>query len=212
MLNTLQTLGVRFRKLLNPTPRVNPDDLADLDPTIRWRAVRTIARGQPQTELIPLVSQLLADPDPTIRYEAVLVLSIWEAKPKELQPTVDLLASDPVPESTIAILDLLKHLPLPASHPLIQDRLEHDNPQVRAAAACALGTYQMVEDIERLAPLTDDPVPEVRRAACQALSEINDPTVPYVLRQHLQDPDPITRQIVRQAIDNRQKRDNAAQH
>jgi len=211
MTNTLQTLGARFRSMLAPAPGVNPDDLADPDPTVRWRAIRALARQQPQTDLLPQVLQLLTDPDPTIRYEAVLALSSWGPEPADLQPVVDLLASDPSSETTIAVLDLLGHLPIPAAHTLVQDRLTHDDPQVRAAAAHALGTYDQSEDVELLAPLTDDPIPDIRRAACLALTEIDDPTVPYVLRQHLRDPDPVTRQIAQQAIDNQQKKSNKTQ-
>ncbi len=211
MNTTLQSLGARFRTLLAPTSGVNPNDLADPDPTVRWRAVHALVRQQPQNDLLPQVFQLLKDPDPTIRYETVLLLSAWGPEPDTLQPAVELLASNPPAETTITLLDLFSHVPLPAAHTLVQDRLTHDDPQVRAAAANALGIYDEHEDVERLAPLTDDPIPEVRRAACLALAEINDPTVPGVLRQHLRDPDPLTRQIVQQALDQHQNKTSTAQ-
>ena len=210
MTNLLQTLGARFRGMLAPALGVNPDNLADPDPTVRWRAIRALA-GQPQPDLLSPLLQRLTDPDPTIRFEAIRTLASWNPKPADLQPVVDLLASDPSSETTIAVLDLLGHLPIPAAHTLVQDRLTHDDPQVRAAAAHALGSYEQSEDVEQLAPLTDDPIPDIRRAACLALTEINDPTVPYVLRQHLRDPDPVTRQIAQRAIDNHQKKTSAAQ-
>ncbi len=203
MPNPLQTLGARLHNLLVPTTGVDPADLADSDPAVRWRAVRALA-GQPPADLVPQVLQLLTDPDPTIRYEAVRTLSSWGPGFDALQPAVDLLSSDPPVETTIGILDMLSELPLPAAHTLVQDRLKHDDPQVRAAAAHALGTYDEPEDVARLAPLTNDPIPEVRRAACMALGEIDDPTVQRLLRQHLQDPDPLTRQIAQRAIDRRQ--------
>ena len=203
MSNPLQTLSDRFRSLIAPTTGIDPADLADSDPTVRWRAARALAM-QPQGDLLPQTLQLLTDTDPTIRFEAVRALSSWGPGYDELQPAVDLLASDPSSETTITILDLFSELPLPAAYTLVQDRLKHDDPHVRAAAAHALGTYDEPEDIARLAPLANDPIPDVRRAACMALGEIDDPTVQRLLRQHLQDPDPITRQIAQRAIDRRQ--------
>ena len=126
MPNPLQTLGARLYNLLVPTTDIDPADLVDPDPTVRWRAVRALA-GQPPADLVPQVLQLLTDPDPTIRYEAVRALSSWGPGHDELQPAVDLLASAPSSETTIAILDLLSDLPLPAAHILVQDRLKHDD-------------------------------------------------------------------------------------
>jgi len=203
MPNTLQTLSARLQNLLTPASGIDPADLADPDPTVRWRAVRALA-GHPQADLVPQVLQLLTDPDPTIRFEAVRVLSAWDPGFETLQPAVDLLASDPPAETAIAILDLLSELPLPSVHDLVRERLKHADPTVRAAAVQALAAYDEPADVERLAALTDDPAPEVCRTACLALGEVDDPTVLPVLRRHLQDPDFLTRQIVQQAIARRQ--------
>jgi len=210
MSNTVQTLGARLRSLLTQAPHMNPDDLANPDPSVRWRAVHALA-AQPQPELITLLLLRLADPDPTIRFEAVRTLASWNPEPADLQPAIDLLASDPSAETTTSILDLLSTTPIPAAHPLVQERITHHDPQVRSAAAHALGSYNQPGDTERLALLTDDPIPDVRRAACLALAEITDPTVPYILRQHLRDPDPLTRQIVQQAIENHQQKSSIIQ-
>ena len=204
MPNTLQTLSARLRTLLAPAPRFDPDLLSDPDPTVRWRTLRALARN-PQTDLVPQVLQLLADPDPTIRYEAIRVLSAWDPGFEALQPAADLLASDPPPETAIAILDLFSEAPLPAAHNLIRDRLKHENAGIRAAAARALGAHDDPDDVAHLSDLTSDPIPEVRRAACLALGEIDDPTTLPALRRRLQDPDPLTRQIAQQAIDRRQR-------
>ena len=209
MPNTLQTLSARLQNLLTPASGIDPADLADPDPTVRWRAVRALA-GHPQADLVPQVLQLLTDPDPTIRFEAVRVLSAWDPGFETLQPAVDLLASDPPAETAIAILDLLSELPLPAVHDLVRERLKHADPTVRAAAAQALAAYDEPADVERLAALLADSLPEVRRAACTALDGMSDPTVLPALRRCIQDPDPITRQIAQRASVRRQDKKREA--
>lgn len=192
----------RLRLSLGAAPDITPEQLADANPTQRWRSARALA-GSPRPALLPDVLRLLADPDPIVRDEAVRTLAGWGAG-YSLKPARDLLASKPSPELAASAFDLLTLLADPDVRPVAARYLTASDPLLRAAAARAFGAAGTAATDSSLAsallPLAADSDPRVRRAACLSLGRIGDASALPALLSALKDGDPSTRQFARQAI------------
>lgn len=198
MTTQLQSLLTRLRLQLTPAFPVEPGQLRDTDPTVRWRAVRRLA-GRPQSQHLPALFDLLGDPDPIIRDESVRTLAAWGLN-YSLLPARAELEGKPTPALAASLLDLLAHLPDPENQAVIAPYLFHADPQVRAAAAQAAGALGMQQDHVALLPLLEDDDPRVRRAACAALGQIADPLAVPALREQVRDSDELTREASQRAI------------
>jgi HEAT repeat protein len=198
MTSQLQSLWTQVRLRLMTSSPVEPAQLQDADPTVRWRAVRRLA-GRPQSQHRDALLDLLGDPDPIIRDESVRALASWGPN-YGLMPARAGLEGKPEQTLAISLLDLLANLPDPDNQAVIVPYLSHTDPLVRTAAAHAAGALGMLQDHRILLPLLADADPRVRRAACTALGQITDPGALPALRQQLHDSDELTRASSQRAI------------
>ncbi len=209
MTTQLQSLWTRLRVQLTPVSPVDPRQLQDPDPTVRWRAVRRLA-GRPQSQHLPALFDLLGDPDPIISDESVRTLASWGPN-HSLLPARAGLESKPAPALTASLLDLLAYFPDPDNQAVIVPYLTHKDPLVRAAAAQAVGALGVQQDYRALLPLVADADPRVRRAACAALGQISDPLAVPALREHMHDGDELTREASQRAISRIEAAETARQ-
>jgi HEAT repeat protein len=187
----------RLRLSFGSAPPITPEQLADPNPTRRWRSARAAA-GSPRPALLDSLLRLLADPDPIVRDESVRTLASWGGE-HSLKPALDLLAGDPAPETAAAALDLLALLADPAAQSLAARFLSAPDPLLRASAARALAASNPETPATALIPLAADPDPRVRRAVCLALGRAGDPAALPALLAALKDDDPSIRQFARQS-------------
>ncbi len=193
----------RLRLSLGGAPDITSEQLADANPTRRWRSVRAMA-ASPRPALLPDLLRLLADPDAIVRDETVRILASWGAD-YSLTPARELLDSEPSPELAVSALDLLALLEDPSVLPVAAPYLTAADPLTRAAAARAIGSASPRPadsgvTASALLALTSDPDPRVRRSACLALGRMGDAVALPALLTALQDGDPSTRQFARQSI------------
>lgn len=193
----------RLRLSFWGAPDVTSEQLADANPTRRWRSVRALA-ASPRPALLPDLMRLLADPDVLVRDETARTLASWGAD-YSLAPARELLAGEPSPELAVSALDLLALLEDPGAQPLATPYLTAADPLTRAAAARAIGSAgPSLADSDvtasALLPLVSDPDARVRRLACLALGRIGAAVALPALLAALQDSDLSTRQFSRQAI------------
>ena len=186
-----------LRRLFSAPPEITPEQLADPNPTRRWRSARAVA-GSPRPALLPDLFRLLADPDPIVRDEAGRALAAWGSE-HSLQPALDLLAGDPAPETAASALDLLALLAAPDAHPLAARYLTAPDPLLRTAAVRSLAAANPQAAAPALIPLLADPDPRVRRAVCLALGHSGDPAALPALLAAQKDNDPSARQFARQS-------------
>lgn len=182
----------RLRLSFGSAPSITPEQLADADPTRRWRSVRALS-ASPRPALLPDLLRLLDDPDPIVRDETVRTLALWGDE-HSLKPTLDLLSGDPSRELAASALDLLALLAAPGAHAAAVPYLTAADPLLRASAARALAASPEAT-ASALIPLVSDPDPRVRRAACLAVGRLGDPAALPALLAAAQDDDPSTRQF-----------------
>jgi HEAT repeat protein len=132
--NRWDALRVQLTRLAPPP--VAPEQLADDDPARRWRAVHALV-GHPRVDLLPQLLQLAGDDDPMMRAAAVDALVSW-GPAIVLEPVREALAQTPAPEAAASLLEVLARLPDPANRAAIEPWLDHETPEVRAAAFMAL--------------------------------------------------------------------------
>ena len=209
MTTQLQSLWTRLRVQLTAASPVDPGQLQDPDPTVRWRAARRL-EGRPQSQHLPALFDLMGDPDPIIRDESVRTLASWGPN-HSLMPARAGLKSKPSQALAASLLDLLAHLPDPDNQAVIAPYLSHADPLVRAAAAQAAGALGVQQDHRALLPLVADADPRVRRAACAALGQITDPLAVSALRERVRDSDELTREASQRAISRIEAAETARQ-
>jgi len=125
------------------------------DTAIRWRAAYALVRGGADPANVPLFQQLARDADPLVRSIAVRGLRAV---------TVDSAAARP------------------ASAQILLGALADAHEQVRINAVGVLGGYRDPAHGARVATLLDDPRPNVRVAATQALALIKGPAAVAALQ------------------------------
>jgi HEAT repeat protein len=133
-----------------------------------------IALRQANPPAIAELTAALAGVSPITRKAALVGLTMADgATPSSYQPAARLL-DDPDLDVRVAALGLMRQMPeaaLPAL-PRIAARLRDPDVRVRAAAATALaGVARNPEELQPLLTLLQDPVPEVRSAAVDELSQ-----------------------------------------
>lgn len=197
MPRTRPGLWQNLRRLFSVPPGIAPAQLADANPTRRWRSVRAAA-ASPDPALLPALLKLLADPDPIVRDEAVRTLALWGSE-HSLRPALDLLSGDPAPETAAAALELLALLAAADARPLAVHHLSAPDPLLRTAAARALAAANPETTAPALIPLAADPDPRVRRAACLGLGHSGDPAALPALLSAQKDDDLSVRQFARKA-------------
>jgi len=136
-------------------------------------------------------ARLLADPVAHVRIAAVRAVARLVTHPGEM------LAPAAEDEDRFVRLEVAGHvagLPERAAKTLLAD----SEVRVREAAARAAGA----REVGALAVLlTDDPVPDVRRASARTLGAMRDRRVADVLIPGLEDPDPLVRAAVLRALE-----------
>ncbi len=142
------------------------------DPDRRWWALRALARVG-DADAVPLLGDALADPDPAIRAVAALALAQLCAR---------------APEAVAPVLPGLARL------------LADDDGLVRQAAGDALARCG-----DLAAPLLvqalDSPEEGVRVRAAHALHRLRSVSTAPALFRHLDDPNPLVRHHVYEALD-----------
>lgn len=163
-----------------PPPAGNPD-LALLDLalaaggpaaetwTARWLRSGDVGAGDLPWAL-PGWAALSADPSPRIRREAIGRLGREMLSSEMVEPLLaERVRAEPDPDLRLLAIRVLPASPGPASAEALLVASRADEPAVRAAAATALGSVADERGAVRLRELSDDPAPQVRRKARQAI-------------------------------------------
>jgi len=140
--------------------------LEDAEPRVRAAALRILARHR----LIPRegLEALLADPSPSVRARAAIALAQAGESSRAAAIIESLLAASSLGERLAGLEAYPEVEGLVATANLIET-LKSSPRELRLAAARALGSHPTREGIEALLAVLDDPDPQVRRAAGQAL-------------------------------------------
>lgn len=152
-------------------------------PGVRKQALRSLARMSPgDPTLLPLFLQAMRDDEPEVRREAVRGLG-----------TID------DPEAVEALLAVLRgKSPVGEEHPGVEE--------AACLALARLGPEKALDPLQdllrrRIFALRKRSVhPRVKAAACYALGQIGGPEVVDLIRQYLDDPDPVLRNEARKAL------------
>ncbi len=194
-----KVLRIRASRL-TPAP-IAPDQLASENATERWRAARALI-GRPRADFLPQLIRLTGDEDPMTRAAAVDALASW-GPTLVLEPVRLALAQSPAPDAAIALLELLARLPDPANRAAIQPWLEHDAPDVRAAAFMALAALCDDADLPTLRrALKEEGLPTQRAILATLCAPGAEPLAQRAANAH----DPILSQRGRQALERIQQR------
>ena len=179
---------------LAPSP-IAAEDLDARDPVTRWRAARALI-GRPREEFIPRLIAMAGDDDALVRAAAVDALASW-GPDLVLASVRTALVQSPTPAAAASLLHLLARLPDPANRAAIQPWLEHDDPEVRAAAFMALAALCDDADLPALIQaLKTEPRP-VQRAI---LSTLCAPGATRLAQRAAQSHDPVLSQRGQQAL------------
>ncbi len=152
-------------------------------PEVRKQALRSLARMSPgDPALLPLFLQALRDEAPEVRREAVRGLG-----------TID------DAESVEALLGILQgRSPAGEEHPGVEEAA--CLALARLGPEKALGPLQDLLRRKAFSIRRRSVHPRVKAAACYALGQIGGPEVVGLIRQYLDDPDPILRNEARKAL------------
>ena len=132
---------------------------------------------------IPALLSSLDEPEGNLNTNVIFTLGTLEAR--EVIPRLQLLLEEgTVPEVRASIYSLWK-LNDRTSIPRIRQRLDHTNPDVRAAAASVLGAWQVKEAIPDILPLINDRGQFVDEQALRALGWMGDTSVVATLIEEL---------------------------
>lgn len=186
--NTREEVYIRVLKLLeamggNAALALVKSVVKNPIPGVRKQALRSLARMSPgDPTLLPLFLQALRDEEPDVRREGVRGLG-----------TID------DPEAVGALLAVLQG----------RSPAGEEHPGVEEAACLALARLGPEKALDPLADLLRKRTfairrrtvhPRVKAAACYALGQIGGPEAVELIRQYLDDPDPILRNEARKAM------------
>lgn len=147
--------------------------LNDEDPRIRANAV--VALSTTASSYAHLVADKLADPDADVRLISVLA---WRDIARDTLSFIStvrkLLIGDPEPNVRAAAARALGGLKVSDAVPELVSATEDPDPTVRAASARALGLLGAQESRQALERLLGAPTEQERRAAHEALREIEE--------------------------------------
>lgn len=152
-------------------------------PEVRKQALRSLTRMSPgDPSLLPLFLQAMRDEEPEVRREAVRGLG-----------TID------DPEAVETLLGVLQgKAPLGEEHPGVEEAA--CLALARLGPEKALGPLQDLLRRKAFSIRRRSVHPRVKAAACYALGQIGGPEVVGLIRQYLDDPDPILRNEARKAL------------
>ncbi len=143
------------------------------EPAARAWAVRELSKAGASGRALSLIEGRLGDSDPAVRCTALEALARARA-PASLPKVLALAGSEPVLAARLKALETLGDLGGTEARAFLLRRLDDDVPDVRAAAAGALGRCGAREDVARLKEmLLQDPVPAVAERAREALSALD---------------------------------------
>jgi HEAT repeat protein len=193
-IETRRRLAVQIARNLNPQlAPILPELLQAFRLTRDQETRDTIGRSWIElgAQALPSLSVLVLDPDPVVRAEAIHILgSVLMKMPTDEPGSSHLavgLASTLLADEDAVVLATLRALSYLGAHatpmtPVLIERLAHNNPEIRVAAASALGQIARKNDrcVVPLARCLTDPVPEVRAAAATALAQTGPLAVPGI--------------------------------
>jgi HEAT repeat protein len=131
------------------------------------------------------IRPLLDDADERVRYAACAALGELYDRPSA--PAIARLAEkDPFPLAAVRTLGLLA---VPGTEVALVRLSRHDDFQIRAAVAIALGAFHDVDFTPAFAVLARDPVPYVRMKAAEAMALQKRSDTAPILEGQLSDPD-----------------------
>ncbi len=140
--------------------------LGDSDSAVRMAAAAALGRVADRSSLPPLLRAFQTG-GPELR--RVLARTVALIEPEALPELIDVLLESRDTEARLAIVDVLTQVRAPHTADLLQLVWQDGEPEVRAAAATALGTLGSEQAIALLGGGLDDPDGTVRTACVNAL-------------------------------------------
>ncbi|MFP4324315.1 MAG: HEAT repeat domain-containing protein [Anaerolineales bacterium] len=142
----------------------------DADPDVRSSAAVALGQSGDSGTVVPLFAALRDDPNPLVRRRAAYGLG--QLHPREiLLPLVPYLL-DPDRSVRDAVASALPKFPDPPLERLADQLLDATLPEMRAAAALALGILRAYNARDAVGGALRDPAPEVRLAAAISIGRL----------------------------------------
>ncbi|MFN0098758.1 MAG: HEAT repeat domain-containing protein [Gemmatimonadaceae bacterium] len=161
---------IESRASVNPLTRLLTHAAAD----VRANAVWALGSIEDPASEAPIIRRINDDTDRGVRLAAILALSRLD-HPAEAPPVLVRLARGDDAQLREAALDVLLDIEDPTLTPLFIELVSHHSEEIRMRAVLALGELGSAEAVPVLTRALRDPSADVRRAAVEALAEIEDP-------------------------------------
>lgn len=161
---------IESRASMKPLTRLLTHAAAD----VRANAVWALGSLEDPASEAPIIQRINADSDRGVRLAAILALSQLD-HPSEAPPVLVRLARGDDAQLREAALDVLLGIEDPTLTSLFMDLVSDPSEEIRLRAVVALGELRSAEAVPVLTRALRDPSAGVRRAAVDALAEIEDP-------------------------------------